>query len=70
MRHVTQLAPDYIKIDRSLIRDVHLDHAKRALVRSLVTLERDLGASIVAEGMELTNKRRSLRELGVTPGRG
>ena len=44
MRHVTQLAPDYIKIDRSLIHDIHLDHAKRALVRSMVTLEKELGA--------------------------
>ena len=70
MRHVTQLAPDYIKIDRSLIRDVHLDHAKRALVRSLVTLERDLGASIVAEGIESASELRALRELGVPLGQG
>ena len=70
MRHVTQLAPDYIKIDRSLIHDIHLDHAKRALVRSMVTLEKDLGAAVVAEGIESTEELRTLRELGVPLGQG
>ncbi len=70
MRHVTQLSPDYIKIDRSLIHDVHLDYAKRALVRSMVTLEKDLGASVVAEGIESTEELRTLRELGVPLGQG
>ena len=63
MRHVTQLSPDYIKIDRSLIHDIHLDYAKRALVRSMVTLEKDLGAAVVAEGIESTEELRTLREL-------
>lgn len=70
MRHVTQLAPDYIKIDRSLIHDIHLDHAKRALVRSMVTLERELGAAIVAEGIESAEELRTLRALGVPYGQG
>ena len=70
MRHVTQLSPDYIKIDRSLIHDIHLDHAKRALVRSMVTLEKELGAAIVAEGIESTEELRTLRTLGVPYGQG
>lgn len=70
MRHVTQLNPDYIKIDRSLIHDIHLDHAKRALVRSMVTLEKELGAAIVAEGIESTDELATLRSLGVPYGQG
>ena len=70
MRHVTQLSPDYIKIDRSLIHDIHLDYAKRALVRSMVTLEKDLGAAVVAEGIESADELRTLRELGVPYGQG
>ena len=70
MRHVTQLSPDYIKIDRSLIHDIHVDHAKRALVRSMVSLEEDLGAKVVAEGIERTEELRTLRELGVPLGQG
>lgn len=70
MRHVTQLSPDYIKIDRSLIHDIHLDYAKRALVRSMVTLEKDLGAAVVAEGIESMDELGTLRELGVPLGQG
>jgi EAL domain-containing protein (putative c-di-GMP-specific phosphodiesterase class I) len=70
MRHVTQLNPDYIKIDRSLIHDIHLDHAKRALVRSMVTLEKELGAAIVAEGIESAEELSTLRSLGVPYGQG
>lgn len=70
MRHVAQLAPDYIKVDRSLIHDLHIDHAKRALVRSMVTLERELGASIIAEGIERPEELRALRALGVPLGQG
>lgn len=65
MRHVTQLNPDYIKIDRSLIQDIHLDHAKKALVGSMVHLEKELGAAIVAEGIESVEELRTLRDLGV-----
>lgn len=70
MRHVTQLGPDYIKVDRSLIHDLHLDHAKRALVRSMVTLEKELGAQIIAEGIERVEELRALRALGVPLGQG
>ncbi len=70
MRHVAQLAPDYIKVDRSLIHDLHVDHAKRALVRSMVTLEPELGATIIAEGIERAEELRALRALGVPFGQG
>lgn len=63
--HVAELAPDYIKIDRNLIHDIHVDHAKRALVRSIVSLEEDLGAKVVAEGVERPEELRILREIGV-----
>jgi EAL domain-containing protein (putative c-di-GMP-specific phosphodiesterase class I)/GGDEF domain-containing protein len=70
MRHIAQLAPDFIKIDRSLITDLHLDHAKRALVRSMVSLEQDLGTRLIAEGIEQPGELRALRELGVPLGQG
>lgn len=70
MRHVTQLNPDYIKIDRSLIHDIHLDLAKQAIVGSMVSLEAKLGSRVVAEGIETTDELRALRELGVPLGQG
>jgi EAL domain-containing protein (putative c-di-GMP-specific phosphodiesterase class I)/GGDEF domain-containing protein len=70
MRHVARLSPDYIKVDRSLIHDVHADHAKRALVRSIVSLEKELGTTVVAEGIESRLELEVLRELGVPLGQG
>ena len=70
MRHVTQLNPDYIKIDRSLIHDIHLDVAKQAIVGSMVSLEDKLHSRVVAEGIETTDELRALRTLGVPLGQG
>ena len=70
MRHVTQLNPDYIKIDRSLIHDIHLDVAKQAIVGSMVSLETKLKSRVVAEGIETTDELRALRQLGVPLGQG
>lgn len=70
MRHVTQLNPDYIKIDRSLIHDIHLDVAKQAIVGSMVSLEDKLKSRVVAEGIETTDELRALRQLGVPLGQG
>ena len=70
MFHITQLSPDYIKIDRKLIHNIHLDFAKRAIVRAMTALEKELGAAIVAEGIESTEELRTLRELGVPLGQG
>lgn len=70
MRHIAQLAPDFIKIDRSLIHDLHVDHAKRALVRSMISLERDLGTRLIAEGIEQPGELHALRALGVPLGQG
>jgi EAL domain-containing protein (putative c-di-GMP-specific phosphodiesterase class I)/GGDEF domain-containing protein len=63
--HVAELAPDFIKVDRKLIHDIHVDHATRALVRSMVSLEEDLGAMVIAEGVERPEELRALREIGV-----
>jgi EAL domain-containing protein (putative c-di-GMP-specific phosphodiesterase class I) len=70
MRHVTQLNPDYIKIDRSLIHDIHLDVAKQAIVGSMVSLEDKLKSRVVAEGIETSDELRALRQLGVPLGQG
>jgi EAL domain-containing protein (putative c-di-GMP-specific phosphodiesterase class I) len=65
LRHVMQLRPDYVKLDRSLIQGLNSDPAKRALVSSMVALVRELGSSLVAEGVETAEELAALRELEV-----
>lgn len=65
LRHVLQLAPDYIKLDRSLISGIADDRNKRALANALTTFARELGAAVVAEGVEQPDELEVLRESGV-----
>ena len=52
LRHLTDLSPDVIKIDGGLIRGGAHDLHKGALVESLVSYARRIGASTCAEGVE------------------
>jgi len=58
------LEPDIVKLDMSLVRDVHENQVKQKLVRSMTLLCKDLGHLVVAEGVELAAERDTLVELG------
>jgi diguanylate cyclase (GGDEF)-like protein/PAS domain S-box-containing protein len=70
LRHVLGLRPDVIKLDLSLTRDIDSDPVRRALAASLVAFAREIGAAIVAEGIETRGELEALRSLGVTHGQG
>jgi EAL domain-containing protein (putative c-di-GMP-specific phosphodiesterase class I) len=65
LRHILKLRPDFIKIDLSLVRDIHLDPARQALVSSLVSFARTVDAVLVAEGVEQQGELDMLVQLGV-----
>jgi EAL domain-containing protein (putative c-di-GMP-specific phosphodiesterase class I)/CheY-like chemotaxis protein len=64
LSYFTQLNPDVVKIDMSLIRDIHKDGIKQKLVGSLTRLCRELGMRVVAEGIETAEERDACVELG------
>jgi EAL domain-containing protein (putative c-di-GMP-specific phosphodiesterase class I) len=70
LRHILQLAPDIIKIDNALTRNVYKDPARRALAAGLISFAAELGATIVAEGIQTRQELDTLRELGVRYGQG
>ena len=70
LRHVVRLNPDYIKLDMSLTRGIHLDPVRRALARSLAEFARQTGAILVAEGIEEAAELTVLKALGVHAGQG
>ena len=70
MRHILLLAPDLIKIDVSLIHGIDTDRNRRALAEGLIVFARELGASVVAEGIETEAELETLCELGVQFGQG
>jgi EAL domain-containing protein (putative c-di-GMP-specific phosphodiesterase class I)/ActR/RegA family two-component response regulator len=58
------LEPDIVKIDMTLVRDVATTPMKSKLIQSVCSVCRDLGMSVVAEGVETTDERDCLIELG------
>jgi EAL domain-containing protein (putative c-di-GMP-specific phosphodiesterase class I)/CheY-like chemotaxis protein len=56
----TQLEPEFVKLDLSLIRGIHSDSKKLSIVRSMVHLCHDLGKFIIAEGVEVVEERDTL----------
>ncbi|MCU1676248.1 MAG: response regulator receiver modulated diguanylate phosphodiesterase [Frankiales bacterium] len=70
LRHILALRPDIIKLDISLVRDIHHDPARRALAASLVSFANETGTQLVAEGIENAEELAALTALGVRWGQG
>jgi EAL domain-containing protein (putative c-di-GMP-specific phosphodiesterase class I)/CheY-like chemotaxis protein len=70
LRHILRLRPDLIKLDLALTRDIHQDRHRRALASALISFAAELGADIVAEGIEQHAELAALAALGVCYGQG
>jgi EAL domain-containing protein (putative c-di-GMP-specific phosphodiesterase class I) len=63
--------PDLLKFDIRFIRDVHKSPpSRRRLLRSLVSIVRDLGAEPVAEGVEKAEEAEACIDVGFTRAQG
>ena len=52
-----QLEPEVVKLDMSLVRNVHTQPTKQTLVRTMISMCKELGMKIVAEGIESPEER-------------
>jgi diguanylate cyclase (GGDEF)-like protein/PAS domain S-box-containing protein len=68
--YLRALAVDYVKIDRTFIRDVDTNLTNRALVQAVNTVAHTLGKEVIAEGVETEAHASVLREIGVEHGQG
>lgn len=66
LQHILQLRPDIIKLDSGLIRDIDADPAKRALATAMISFAQELGAELVAEGVETVEEFEVVRQLGIS----
>ena len=60
----TLLEPEIVKLDMSLVRDIHVTSTKQKVVRSMTALSKDMGMTVVAEGVETREERDCLVDLG------
>ena len=70
LRHVVSLAPDFVKLDLSLVRDIDTDAARQAMASALASFAAKSGITVVAEGIETEEELTTLVSLGVTTGQG
>jgi len=57
--------PDSIKIDMSLIRNIHTSGPRQAIIRGIIRTCEDLGIDIVAEGVENNEEYQWCHEEGI-----
>jgi EAL domain-containing protein (putative c-di-GMP-specific phosphodiesterase class I) len=69
-RHVLRLAPEFIKLDRSLVSTIHADRGRRALATAVVAFAAEMGATVVAEGIESLEELDCVEALGIHAAQG
>nr|WP_275589142.1 EAL domain-containing protein [Paenibacillus sacheonensis] len=65
LQSIVELKPDYIKLDRSLIRGIHQDGMKAHLVQTFADLAAKMDIKLIAEGIEEDEELLYIRALGV-----
>jgi cyclic di-GMP phosphodiesterase Gmr len=65
LSQLTRLPIDVIKLDRSFITGIDQNFQAQSLVRSVLSLARAFGFSVVAEGVETEREAQFLKDIGV-----
>jgi EAL domain-containing protein (putative c-di-GMP-specific phosphodiesterase class I) len=65
-RHILDLSPELVKLDRTLIHGLHRDSARRALAEALTMYGRRIGCEVIAEGVEDAADLAVMGEIGIT----
>lgn len=67
---ISDIHPDFIKLDMNLIRGIHKDDLKYALVKGMLELSGIAGIALIAEGIEEYEELSALVNMGVQYGQG
>ena len=64
LSYLKRLPLDQLKIDQSFVEDILKDNADASIAKTIITLGRGLGLSVIAEGVETEEQRQCLRDAG------
>jgi EAL domain-containing protein (putative c-di-GMP-specific phosphodiesterase class I) len=70
LRHILELRPAFVKLDRSLIANLESDEARQAMVVGLRHFARSVGCQLIAEGIETEAELQVLRTLEIALAQG
>lgn len=62
---LSEYQPDIIKIDMELVRGIEASAPRRAIVKGIVSICKELNIKVLAEGIETMAERDCLRDLGI-----
>jgi len=65
LRHILELRPAFVKLDRSLIAGLESDEARQAMIVGLGHFARSVGCRLIAEGIETEAELEVLRTLEI-----
>ena len=68
--YIRKFPADLLKIDRSFISRMNDDEESLGIVRAVITMARNLGLKVIAEGVETAEQLKQLRTLGCDYGQG
>ena len=64
-RTIIDVGPDLLKVDRYFVHGVAHDARRRSVLASVRRLGDDIGATVIAEGIELEEELEVVRDLGI-----
>ena len=70
IRQIRQLRPDFIKLDRYVIAGIETDSLRHSFLEVMSEFAGQLGAVLIAEGIETGEELAAITSLGVTAGQG
>ena len=70
LERIMELKPGFMKVDISLVRDIHNSKIKQEIIKAMVALAKGLQSEVVAEGVETVEEYEMLKSLDVTYGQG
>lgn len=70
LKRVIDLNPDVIKIDRAIVHGIDTNHRQRIIFNHVVRMCKELGTSVVAEGIETVDELKAVYDGGADYGQG
>lgn len=67
---IAHLEPDFLKFDTTLVRNLHIEPIKQQLLRTVVEMADRLKSTVIAEGIELEEEYKILKEYDIKLGQG
>tara|TARA_R110002049_G_scaffold37043_2_gene117200 strand:- start:890 stop:2779 length:1890 start_codon:yes stop_codon:yes gene_type:complete len=65
LRTWSEIKPDFVKLDRHFMQNIHQDRHKRQFVQSMVDIAKGINCRIVGEGIEVREEYRTVDEMNI-----